>query len=140
MKGVVCDMTLYKGVFWIKDIDSAEVSSVCLKALCDIQGDFTDVSSINIGALSKSKENFNHQKAWQTLDRSVTENKPYNYYPRGRVEIRNSNAVIYANPTIATEELKEWAVSAFNLTEENGIKKVILKADGSNHYKSCVER
>lgn len=129
---------LYKGVFWVKRPENIKTSFVCLKALCDIQGGFIDKSSINNDTLSKNKNNFNHKKVWQTLDKGITENKSYNYYPRGRGEIRNGNAVIYANPGIATEELKDWAVSKFNLTEKNGIKKVILKADGSDHYKSYV--
>lgn len=130
---------LYKGVFWIKDTETPEVSSVSVKALCDTQGNFIDKSSIDPDTLSKNKTNFNHQKVWQTLDKCITGNKPYNYYPRGRVEIKSGKAVIYANVSIATEGLKNWVISAFNLTESNGIKSVILKADGSNHYKSYAE-
>ncbi len=133
------DKRLYKGVFWIKDKESIGESSVSVKALCDINGIFIDLSSINPDTLSKNETNFKHQKVWQTLDKCITGNKPYNYYPRGRVEIKSGKAVIYANVSIATEGLKNWVISAFNLTESNGIKSVILKADGSNHYKSYAE-
>ena len=130
------DKRLYKGVFWIKDKESIDESSVSIKALCDINGNFIDLSSINPDTLSKNETNFNHQKIWQTLDKRITDNKPYNYYSRGRVEIKNGKAVIYANVNIATEELKIWVISTFNLIKENGIKTVALKADGSEHYKS----
>ena len=130
---------LYKGVFWIKDKESINESSVSIKALCDINGNFIDLSSINPDTLSKNETNFNHQKVWQTLDKRITGNKPYNYYPRGRVEIKNGKAVIYANVSIATEQLKNRVISEFNLTKENGIVTVTLKADGSEHYKSYLE-
>lgn len=130
---------LYKGVFWIKDMESIDESSVSVKALCDINGNFIDLSSINPDILSKNETNFNHQKVWHALDKNITGNKPYNYYPRGRVEIKNGKAVIYANVSIATEQLKNRVISEFNLTKENGIVTVTLKADGSEHYKSYLE-
>ena len=130
---------LYKGVFWIKDKESIDESSVSIKALCDINGNFIDLSSINPDTLSKNETNFNHQKVWHAFDKKITGNKPYNYYPRGRVEIKNGKAVIYANVSIATEDLKIWAISVFNLIKENGIKAVALKPDGSNHYKSHLD-
>lgn len=126
-------------MFWIKDTENFDAYSVCIKALCDTRGNFIDKSSINPDTLSKDETGFNHQKVWQTLDKRITDNKPYNYYPRGRVEIKNGKAVIYANVSIATEDLKNWAISVFNLIKENGIKAVVLKADGSNHYKSHLD-
>ena len=133
------DKRLYKGLFWTKDIDNIKKSTVCVKALCDAQGNFIEISSINSDTLSENKTNFNHQKVWQTLDKRISGNKAYNYYPRGRVEIRNGKAIIYANVGIATEDLKNGVISAFNLTERNGIKAVVLKSDGSNHYKSYAD-
>ena len=133
------DERLHKGVFWIKDAESIDECSVCIKALCDKQGNFIDKPSINPDTLSKNKTNFNHQKVWKTLDKRITGNKTFNYYPRGRIEIKNGKAIIYANVSIATEELKSWAISILHLTLDNGIKEVVLKADGSNHYKSYME-
>ena len=37
---------------------------------------------------SKSRNNFNHKAEWSKLPKSVTNGQPYNYYPRGRVEIK----------------------------------------------------
>lgn len=136
---LMTDKRLYKGVFWIKDTENLDAYSVCIKALCDTYGNFIEISRINPNTLSKNKTNFNHQKVWKTLDKRITGNKTFNYYPRGRIEIKNGKAIIYANVSIATEDLKSWAISIFHLTLDNGIKEVVLKADGSNHYKSYEE-
>ena len=50
---LMTDKRLYKGVFWIKDKESIDESSVSIKALCDINGNFIDLSSINLDTLSK---------------------------------------------------------------------------------------
>ena len=121
---------LYRGIFWIKDIES--FSPVVIKAECDSNGLFVTVPDFNL--LAKSGKEFNHQAAWNTLSKRETKDKPYNYYPRGRVEIRNGKVVIYANGNIADEKLLKWAINEFNLTEENGIEKVEIKADMSSHY------
>jgi len=117
---------LYRGIFWIKDIESR--AAVVIKAECNSNGFFTTVPDFKL--LAKSGTEFNHQAAWSTLPKRETGNKPYNYYPRGRVEIRNSKA----NGNIADEKLLKWTINQFNLTKENGIEKVEIKADMSNHY------
>lgn len=121
---------LYRGIFWIKDIES--YAAVVIKAECNSNGFFIVVPDFEL--LAKSGTEFNHQAAWSTLPKRETGNKPYNYYPRGRVEIRNGKAVIYVNGNIAYEKLLKWAINEFNLIKENGIEKVEIKADMSNHY------
>lgn len=121
---------LYRGIFWIKDIE--RMDSVVVKAECYSNGFFVVIPEFNL--LAKSGAEFNHQAAWSALPKGETDNKPYNYYSRGTVEIRNSKAVIYANESIAGEKLLKWAINEFNLKKENGIEKVEIKADMSNHY------
>ena len=121
---------LYRGIFWIKDINS--FTSVVIKAECNSNGFFVTVPNFEL--LAKSGAEFNHQAAWSKLPKRETENKPYNYYPRGRVEIRNGKAVIYANGNITDEKLLKCAINEFNFTKENCIEKVEIKADISNHY------
>lgn len=122
---------LCRGIFWIKDTKGFS-DTIVVKAECDVSGAFVKLP--NMSLLSRSGEEFNHKAAWDTLPKSKTENKPYNYYPRGRVQIKNGCAVIYANASIVNDKLRKWAVGAFNLSKENGINNVILKADMSNHY------
>lgn len=127
---------LYRGIFWIKDIES--FASVVVKAECNSNGFFVAIPVSEL--IAKSGAEFNHQAAWSTLPKRETDNKPYNYYPRGRVEIRNSKAVIYANGNIVDKKLIKWAVNEFNLTKENGIELVEIKADMSKHYLCYLDR
>ena len=39
-------------------------------------------------------------KLKEHIDKSITEGHPYNYYPRGRVEIKNGKIIIFLNPDI----------------------------------------
>ena len=65
-------MSLYKGIFWIKNIDNYD--SIAIKELCDNIGGF--LKPLPIELLSKSGEDFNHKMAWSTLNKTKTENKP----------------------------------------------------------------
>ena len=57
--------------------------------------------------------------------------KPYDYYPRGRVEIKDKGkAKIFLNPDIATEEIIAYIVEKFRLQH----REVKVIADGSKHY------
>ena len=122
--------TLYKGIFWIKDIEN--VNAVVVKSRCNHNGEFIELLKPEF--LSKSGFEFNHKAVWNELPKTDTENKPYNYFPRGRVQIRNGSAVIYANANIANDRIKEWVIKEFNLLKSNGISNVKIKADMSNHY------
>ena len=123
---------LYKGIFWITNIEEPS-SELCFSIPCDSNGNIVGDTKYQINA--KSKTTYNHENLWKQLPSNLTNNKPFNYYPRGRVEIINGKAVIYANPILCIDEIKKILISTFNLNEFNGIKKVIMKADGSEHYK-----
>ena len=127
---------LYRGVFWIKD--AVNLDAIVVKEECDDKGMF--LGTIDNRRLSKAGCNFNHEAVWKTLSRNITEGRPYNYYPRGRVEIRSGRAVIFANANIACNRLISWCADEFNLTKENGIKSISLKADGSLHYLCYMDK
>lgn len=126
---------LSKGIFWVKDASNIEDSGIFLDIPCTPEGDAFDSSGLN----AKNGTTYNHERTWPLLGTSITEGKPYNYYPRGRVHIANDKATIFANPNIANEELLNWCVQKFNLIEINGIKKVRVVADGSDHYKCYLD-
>ncbi|MBR5772548.1 MAG: hypothetical protein IKY00_04965 [Clostridia bacterium] len=85
-------------------------------------------------ALAKSGNTYNHKKLWPLVKPKGC-NKPFDYYPRGRVVIAKSGkVVIYMNPNIDLNYIREIR-SAFNLTEEPEIK-----YDNSEHYKSYLDR
>ena len=129
---------LKKGVFWITEPDSVFDSAIFLALPCNHSGGFTD-GFVDPRLLSKTGVALNHEKVWNTLDKSITGGRAFHYYPRGRVEIRNGKAVIYANQNIISSELKDWTIQTFHLTNANGISSVTLKADGSEHYKCYLD-
>lgn len=127
---------LAKGIFWVKDADNIEDTGIFLDIPCTSDGNALDNNGLN----SKNGTTYNHERTWPLLGTSITGGKPYNYYPRGRVEISNGKATIFANPHIASDELLKWCVDKFNLTAINGIKKVRVVADGSDHYKCYLDK
>lgn len=112
----------FKGIFWIKP----PCELVALKVKCDFCGNLLDDIPGNM--LSKSGKNFNHKNAWNTLPKSATDRKPFNYYPRGRVEIKNGKATVFSN--YLTDELKQKIIDIFFLSTEN----TVFKIDNSAHY------
>lgn len=126
---------LSKGIFWVRDANNIEGSGIFLDIPCTPEGDAFNISGLN----AKNGTTYNHEHTWPLLGASITEGKPYNYYPRGRVEIANGKATIFANPNIANEKLLKWCIQKFNLTEINGIRKVRVVADGSAHYKCYLD-
>ena len=131
------ELDLYKGIFWIVDTDNLEANNdYCFQIPCDSFGNVLD-NGLNLNA--KNGMTYNHKLVWKELPSSFTHNKPFNYYPRGRVELSNGNVRIYLNQNIATEEVKQYLIKQFNLLQHNGIKKVSLNVDGNEHYKCYLD-
>lgn len=129
---------LCRGIFWITDVDDLSKNKLYFQIPCDSLGNVQTTYS-DLGLNAKSGLTYNHEKTWSQLSSKYTHNKPYNYYPRGRVEIANGKAIIYVSPHIATEEIKQWCIDKFNLNKAKGINKVRLAADGSNHYRCHLD-
>lgn len=115
---------VYKGIFWYIKNEEGENELVCIKAECDSQ------NKANVQFSSKSGENFNHKAEWAKLPHKITGGKPFDYYPRGRVEIKNGNIRIFCNPVLTEENILAMIIKAFSL--ENAKPKII--ADASFHY------
>ncbi|MCR5817098.1 MAG: hypothetical protein K6F91_09465 [Ruminococcus sp.] len=120
---------LYKGLFWVRDINECDI--IALRFESDENGVPAD-STI-------SSKDINHKRLWEQLDSVITGGMPYNFYPRGRVELRRGKALIFCSPHICTDKLKTLITEYFGLTADNGIKEVILKADGSAHYRCEID-
>ena len=83
-------------------------------------------------SIAKSGKTFNHKLLWEYVRPKA--GKPYNYYPRGRVEIEShGRSVIYMSPHIGSEHIPE-IMGAFSLLGE---PRVII--DGSRHYRSHLD-
>lgn len=133
------DRDLYRGIFWIPDVDDVYNSQLYFQIPCDYDGNISSDFQISTQMSSKGTDNYNHKNVWETLPTRLTLGKPYNYFPRGRVEIHHGIATIYHSPHIPQSDLMGWVKDKFHLTPTNGIKKIKLVADGSNHYKCFLD-
>lgn len=117
-----------KGIFWfVKKDEDDELHILYL----DIPIDSEFVGN------SKNGLTYTHEKTWEDLasdEPSEIRNKEWNYFPRGRVEIRNNKATIYLNPHINIPMYQESIIKAFNLQR---IPHRFV-SDGSSHYHSIM--
>ena len=107
------DLQLYKGVFWIVDLDNlCNNRNYCFIIPSDIYGNpISDTDELN----AKSGITYNHERLWESLPRKITLGRDFNYFPRGRVEIANQKATVYLNPHINTPEVQDFIKDQFNL-------------------------
>ena len=122
---------LSKGVFWY---EGGELLPYLIP--CDRGGNVLKVPEYPLE--SKDGSNYNHQKLWARLPRAVTEGHPFDYYPRGRVEIREGRATIFLHPSLFTSEIEQEIVHIFGLVSENKVRLVRFVPDGSAHYHAEV--
>ena len=102
-----------RGVFWIID---GEILAV----------PYEETATVGV---SKSGVNYNHRLLWDHVKPKKCD-KPFNYYPRGRVEVNNKGrTVIYMSPYIG-EEYIPLIMECFGLNETPKIH-----YDGSDHYR-----
>ena len=126
---------LGKGLFWLVKNDSEKFELFCIKILC--YRDCETLEKIETGICESEK--LNHERAWAKLDKAVTQGKPYNFYPRGRVAIKKGKATIYLNPALNEEAIIEKICCSFGLTRENGIVDIRIKNDNSWHYRHLCD-
>lgn len=108
---------MYKGVFWLID---GELYS------------FSFDGSITEG-IAKSGDTYNHKKLWKHV-RSKRTSRPYDYYPRGCVDISNKGQpVVYMSPHI-DEIFIESIKRDFDISGG-----VIIRYDHSEHYKCYLD-
>ena len=125
-----------KGIFWCTDRSADPPAFIIVSTECDADG---NALSEDICFSSKSGTNFNHRAEWARLDRKITGGRPFNYYPRGRVEIRKCKAMIYLNPVLNEERTVSEIKRLFDLKESSGILMIRIISDGSAHYQSKEE-
>lgn len=124
---------IFKGIFWIIDKKELENNTLYLfKILTNRNGDvLASYGDLN----SKKGDNYNHRLTWETLPKELTHNKSYNYFPRGRVEIRNDIAKIFINPSLNEEAIISYIEKEYNINNKTiGCIKIII--DNSKHYES----
>lgn len=127
---------LYKGLFWVKDANNIEKDSICFLIPCDNEGK-GDVLGYDSSVVSKSGDSLNHKRLWESLSSNITNNKPFDYYPRGRVEIKKGKAKVFVPSDLVEykDEIINLCKEKFNLFLESGIKSIDMYIDGSKHYR-----
>ncbi len=115
-------MIYYRGLFWY-----INNKLVTVKRECDTDGNFLYDTPTSL----RGKQNLTHSEEWVKLSKDITNNKPFDYYPRGRVEIKNGKAKIFLNPDILTEEILSVIREEFGLEVLQSVKVI---ADNSSHY------
>jgi len=92
---------------------------------------------------AKSGNTYNHKKLWEDEIQTNPAYKPYNkkpydHYPRGRVDISNNRVTIYLNPYINRDIIIAEIKQRFGLNTQN-IPKVRVIVDNSEHYKCYIK-
>lgn len=84
--------------------------------------------------IAKSENTYNHKKLWDSL-KPAGRHVPFDYYPRGRVEITNQNVpVIYMSPHIGTE----WVGQIMLAFEIPTVP--VIRYDYSMHYHCYLDK
>ena len=123
-----------KGIFWCANFDTERPELITVSIACDKNGNSNEPVQFS----SKPGNNFNHQLEWERIDRKITKGQSFNYYPRGRVEIKNGKATVFLNPILNKECIVSKVIDEFGLRTEE-LNSVRIKSDGSNHYHfTCV--
>ena len=134
---------LCSGIFWVIS-DSRDLDEYILLAFeipCDIYGIPFGKHTIPLNA--KSGGTYNHKRLWEDEIQNNSAYKPYNknpynYYPRGRVDIANNRAIIYLNPHINQPDIVNEIKFKFGLNADN-ISTVRVVIDGSAHYQCFLD-
>lgn len=122
---------MYKGIFWIVDEENLHNNDrYLIKIKTDRQG---TILEYDLPLNSRNGDNYAHKETWKTLPYALTRNKPFNYYPRGRVEIKRSKCTIFLNPSINKPDIIDYLKEQFELNDFGSIR---IVADHSNHYKA----
>ena len=126
---------IYRGIFWIIDRKCLANNN---DYLCKIKtNEFGDVLESDYQLDSKNVDDYNHKITWQQLDGKLTKRKPFNFYPRGRISIKNSKCFIFINPLLNTKEIIGYLVDSYNLKSFADSNKLKVIEDYSEHYK-CI--
>lgn len=125
---------MYKGIFWIVTDIENNSAIVSVKVACDVDGNVLEAVKFS----SKDGSNFTHKIEWEKISPKVTQGKPYNYFPRGRVEYRKGKVIVFCHPDLTQDKYREMITEEFEL-QNNISLPVIFKADGSFHYQAICE-
>jgi len=112
----------------------------CQRALDDTRQFDSDPMKSHADAWISIHEDYGdgHGRGFTWTVSKITNNAHCYYYPRGRVEIRGTKAIVFHHPQLVEmEKFKDRIIELFELDNAD-IDEVIFKADGSAHYTEGV--
>jgi len=120
-----------KGLFWKIPNDNGEQKLLTYAAVCDSNG---VIEKGQPAYNSKKGDSFSHERTWPLVAEGLPQrirSKPWNFYPRGRVEMSNGKATVYHNPLLA-----EWVGLEAAVVREFELDSFPVRVvpDYSNHY------
>lgn len=128
--------SLCSGIFWVLAEQESQIVADKLLAFtvpCDDSGNPINACLCN----SKSGKSLNHKLTWGNLQKQITCGKKYNYYPRGRVEIKRAKATIWLNQNILHDDIVDKIKEVFGL---DSLQNVVVKVDNSYHYECHFDK
>lgn len=78
---------------------------------------------------SRSGNNFDHRLEWERIDRKIAKVRSFNYYPRGRVEIKNSKATAFLDPILNKECIVSKVISEDANYQTISLNSYVVKSD-----------
>lgn len=135
---------IYAGIFWVIS-DSRQYKDyelLIFNVSCDSDGNIIDASDIM--TQSKMGDTYDHQKIWDAEIKGSSSynhlnDKEYDYYPRGRVEVSRGwgyiNVALSINKMAITDEVAE----RFGLMSDN-ISRIMVMPEISGQYKSFLDK
>lgn len=107
------DDLYFQGGFWIKgnsirEIKKGNFEIIGIKLPCYYNGEYTK--------LDRSKSSLSHKRLWNEYNQGY-EDKPFNYFPRGRVAIYNGVAYIHLNSLFNQPSIIDKIVNEYNLSK-----------------------
>jgi hypothetical protein len=122
---------MYKGLFWLADGSRL----ITYKISCNADG---VPESADLPYNSRKGNSFAHMATWAEAARRQPReirSKPWNHFPRGRVEIKAGKATVYHNPTLCSKEFEQKIRDAFAL--DASPLTVRFVPDHSSHYRAA---
>ena len=130
------DELYFKGPFWIvadsiKAIHSGRYKIIGAKYLCDFNGKIVSDNDW-------TRASTTHKRLWRDKYSELTDSKdkPFDYYPRGRVDIWEGKAYIFIHSTMNFEPLIGNIISEYGLDklDDFGLVEVIENDFQGSHY------
>ena len=126
-----------KGLFWLIPDYNGDYKMLSYSANCNENG----IANENQPPYNSKKGNsYSHKNSWYIVTSTLPikiRSKPWNYYPRGRVEIANNKATVYHNPIFS-----QWQDFINEIIREFELKEFTVRfiSDYSKHYQHKEEK